>query len=261
MKFYLVSLLIAATFLAQVCTSFVSVPTTAVPVSSIPNTLSHWDDRHDHATTASAVGSKTKTGLLMTKVNRNNEDADRATTSTQRNRRHFFRDVFLLSASTTTSAAILQLSNNGDRTMVANAAMKSSQTTFVVGKDLTLDEAKERFKEGLASLEYLLGHYDEICANGGGDNVRRYLGSVGTTSGLYGIAKVMKTMQEEAADIVEYTETMNEVNAALVGADGSAYMAIFSKSHPEQYFGDAKIEVKRAMASMQEIAKQMDIIR
>jgi hypothetical protein len=150
--------------------------------------------------------------------------------------------------------------------MVANAAMKSSQTTFVVGKDLTLDEAKERFKEGLASLEYLLGHYDEICANGGGDNVRRYLGSVGTTSGLYGIAKVMKTMQEEAADIVEYTETMNEVNAALVGADGSAYMAIFTEYSTsgvpkEKYFGDAKIEVKRAMSLMQEIAKQIDIVR
>jgi hypothetical protein len=198
----------------------------------------------------------------MKNIDHNNEDIDQTTTNSEhQERRHFLRDVFLLSASATTSTVIPQLGNNGDRTMVANAAMKSSQTTFTVGQDLTLDEAKERFKEGQKSLEYLLGHYDEICESGGGDNVRRYLGTVGTTSGLYGIAKVMKTMQAEAPDIVEYTETMNEVNAALVGAEGSAYMAIFSKSHPEQYFGDANIEVKRAMASMQEIAKQMAITR
>eukprot|EP00531_Pseudo-nitzschia_arenysensis_P010996 CAMPEP_0116135228 /NCGR_PEP_ID=MMETSP0329-20121206/11080_1 /TAXON_ID=697910 /ORGANISM="Pseudo-nitzschia arenysensis, Strain B593" /LENGTH=216 /DNA_ID=CAMNT_0003630017 /DNA_START=105 /DNA_END=755 /DNA_ORIENTATION=+ len=147
--------------------------------------------------------------------------------------------------------------------MTAIAAMKSDQTVFTPGKDLTVDEAKARFQVGQTSLDYLLKNYDEIC-EGGGDNIRRYLGTVGTTSGLYGIAKVMKTLQEEADDIVEYTETMNEVNAALVGADGSAYMAIFTESStsgvpPKKYFDDAKIEVKRAIASMQEIAKQLNI--
>jgi hypothetical protein len=141
--------------------------------------------------------------------------------------------------------------------------MKSSQTTFEVGKGLSVEEAKARFKEGQESLDYLLAHYDEIC-EGGGDNVRRYLGTVGTTSGLYGIAKVMKTMQPEADDIVEYTEMMNEINASLVGADGSAYMAIFTESSTsgvpkEKYYNDAKIDVKRAIGSMQEIAKQMSI--
>lgn len=71
-------------------------------------------------------------------------------------------------------------------------------------------------------------------------------------------------MQNEAEDIVEYTETMNEVNAALQGADGSAYMAIFTVTStsgvpPEKYFGDAKIEVKRAIKSMKDIATQLDI--
>ncbi len=147
--------------------------------------------------------------------------------------------------------------------MAAFAAMKSDQTVFTPGKELTVDEAKARFQEGQASLEYLLKNYDEIC-EGGGDNIRRYLGTVGTSSGLYGIAKVMKILQGEADDIVEYTETMNEINAALVGADGSAYMAIFTETStsgvpPKKYFEDAKIEVKRASASMQEIAKQLNI--
>ena len=146
---------------------------------------------------------------------------------------------------------------------VANAAMKSDQTVFAVGRDLTIEDAKGRFREGQASLDYLLDHYDEICS-GGGDNVRRYLGTVGTTSGLYGIAKVMKTMQPEAEDVVEYTETMNEINASLVGADGSAYMAIFTGSSTsgvpeEKYYEDVKTDVKRAIGLMQDLAKQMNI--
>jgi len=158
----------------------------------------------------------------------------------------------------TVTTAILSNGNTIGTASIANAAMKSSQQVFTVGKDLTLEEAKARFREGQQSLEYLLVHYDEIC-EGGGDNVRRYLGTVGTSSGLYGVSKVMKTMQEEAPDIVDYTETMNEINAALTGADGSAYMAIFTKGPPEKFFGDAKIEVTRAIGSMQDIAKQLDI--
>ncbi len=179
--------------------------------------------------------------------------------STACKRRDFIKGIILVSSATVSATT----TTIGTSRFVANAAMKSDQKVFEVGKDLTLEEAKARFKEGQESLDYLLKNYDEIC-EGGGDNVRRYLGTVGTTSGLYGIAKVMKILQAEAEDIVEYTETMNEVNAALVGADGSAYMAIFTGTStsgvPEsKYYGDAKIEIKRAITSMQELAKQMNI--
>jgi hypothetical protein len=145
----------------------------------------------------------------------------------------------------------------------ANAIMENGQEVFVVGKDITPERAKKRIKEGEESLQYLLDHFDEICA-GGGDNVRRYLGIVGTSSGLYGIQKVMKSLQEETDDIVEYTETMNEINAAINGADGSAYMAIFvssssSTTPPQQYFSDAKIEVKRALKSLKDLEGQLNI--
>lgn len=168
--------------------------------------------------------------------------------------------IAVVSAASISTTTILSSSADA----VANAAMKSDQTVFEVGKDLSVDDAKARFREGQASLNYLLEHYDEIC-EGGGDNVRRYLGTVGTTSGLYGIAKVMKTMQSEAEDIVEYTETMNEINAALVGADGSAYMAIFTGTSTsgvpeEKYYADAKVEIKRAIISMKELGKQMNIL-
>jgi hypothetical protein len=158
------------------------------------------------------------------------------------------------------SVLLLSLGNEKKN---ANAVMADKQEVFQIGKDLTPEQAKERLKEGIKSLDYLLKHYEEIC-EGGGDNVRRYLGTVGTSSGMYGIIKVMKVLQNEADDIVEYTETMNEVNASINGANGSAYMAIFvnssSSSTPaEKYFADAKIETKRALKALQDLAQVLDI--
>lgn len=145
----------------------------------------------------------------------------------------------------------------------ANAAMKSDQNVFKVGKDLTDEEALARFNEGRKSLKYLLDNFDQICT-GGGDNIRRYLGTVGTTSGLWGISKVMRSLQDKAEDVIEFTETMNEVDASLRGADSAAYMAIFvstssSSTPPEKYFEDARIESKRALQAMNELAEQIDM--
>ena len=148
--------------------------------------------------------------------------------------------------------------------MVANSAvMENTQTVFKTGQPLTMDEAIARLKEGRKSIQYLLDHYDEI-SEGGGDNVRRYLGTVGTTSGLYGIGKVMNTLSERADDFVEYTEVSNEVLKSIQQADGSAYMAIFvttstSQTPPSKYFGDAKIEVKRCIKALDELAALVDV--
>jgi len=130
-------------------------------------------------------------------------------------------------------------------------------------KDLTMEEAEERYRAGRATVDYLLKNYDEIC-NGGGDNVRRYLGTVGTTSGLFGISKAMKTLAEKADDIVEYTELSREIEQCIEQADGSAYMAIFvttstSYTPPAKYFSDAKIEVKRLAKAMDELAAMVGL--
>lgn len=130
-------------------------------------------------------------------------------------------------------------------------------------KDLTMEEAEERYRAGRATVDYLLKNYDEIC-NGGGDNVRRYLGTVGTTSGLFGISKAMKTLAEKADDIVEYTELSREIEQCIEQADGSAYMAIFvttstSYTPPSKYFDDAKIEVKRLAKAMDELAAMVGL--
>lgn len=180
-----------------------------------------------------------------------------------RDRRSFLRTTTTTTAMMVPSTLLCWMANYDGTTKRANAVMENTQQVFEAGKSLTPDQARARFKEGQKSLDELIANYNEIC-DGGGDNVRRYLGTVGTTSGLYGVSKVMKILQEEADDIVEYTETMNEVNAALQGADGAAYMAIFvttssSSTPPQKYFDDAKIEVKRAQQSMKDLAAQLNI--
>lgn len=160
--------------------------------------------------------------------------------------------IYLLSQSTTPLPAI------------ARAPAAPTKDSFAEKvKTLTPTEAKARLSEAQTSLTYLLDHYDEI-AEGGGDNVRRYIGTVGTSSGMYGIGKVMKVLRDEATDVVEFTETMNEINACINGADGSAYMAIFvtsstSQTPPQKYFDDAKIEVKRLKKALDDLAKLVEV--
>ena len=138
--------------------------------------------------------------------------------------------------------------------------MSSRDTPFTPGELLSYDQALVRFQQGRDSLDYLMTHYADIQAQGGGDNVRRYLGTVGTSSGLYGISKVMRSLQAQADDnLVEFTEAMTEIEQAIQQADGSAYMAIFvttstSGVPPEKYFNDALLEIKRAAKGMTDMA-------
>lgn len=146
---------------------------------------------------------------------------------------------------------------------ISHAVMDPTKNTKGTLKELTMEEAEERFRAGRASVDYLLNNYDEVC-EGGGDNVRRNLGTVGTQSGLFGIGKAMKTLADKADDIVEYTELSREIEQCIEQADGSAYMAIFvttstSYTPPAKYFADAKIEVKRLAKAMDDLALMLGI--
>lgn len=140
----------------------------------------------------------------------------------------------------------------------SQAAMQNNQNVFKVGESLSITEAKSRFEEGRRSLDNLIQNYDEI-ARGGGDNVRRYLGTVGTTSGLYGIQKVMRALQEEADDIVEFTENMTDFEYYLSAADTAVYSANFveysaAKTKPEKFFADAKKDAEQMKVYMDRMA-------
>lgn len=138
-------------------------------------------------------------------------------------------------------------------------AVVAAPNAFDFSKPLTQEAAYERFALGQESIEYLLENYDKIVSNGGGDNVRRYLGTVGTSSGLWGMSKVLSALKDEAEDVVAFTEAKAEFESAIVAADGAAYMAIFvvtssSSTPPGKYFADAKREVVVAKKYLQEIA-------
>jgi len=145
----------------------------------------------------------------------------------------------------------------------AQAVVVKPDKVFKVGAVLTEEEAEVRLRDARDSVRYLLDHYDEVC-EGGGDNVRRYLGTVGTTSGLYGISKAMKALADRADDIVEYTELSNEIETNVQQADGSSYMAIFvvsstSQDRPEKYFGQALVEIKRLEKNIDELAAMVGV--
>lgn len=158
---------------------------------------------------------------------------------------------------------------SGSRTnTIANAVVMSNDsaeaTVFKAGEALGPERARGRFVKAKESLQYLLDHYDEIVAQGGGDNVRRYLGTVGVSSGLYGIPKVLKELQEEAKDVVEYTENMYDFDFSLRAADTAVYSANFvefsaAKTKPEKFFEDARLEAERMMGFMENMAAELDL--
>jgi len=109
-------------------------------------------------------------------------------------------------------------------------------------RDLTTDDAK----------------FQEVVA-GGGDNLRRQLGTVGQASPLFGIEKTLVALMAEVEDEVDYNENYERFVIALRAADADAYSANFvefsaAKATPEGYFRSARRELKVACASLANIA-------
>ncbi|CAJ1950158.1 unnamed protein product [Cylindrotheca closterium] len=128
---------------------------------------------------------------------------------------------------------------------------------------LGIPESKERFVQARKDVQYLLDHYESISKEGG-DAVRRYLGTVGVAGAMYGISKVVKTLREEAEDIVEYTEAMDEFNAYLYQAEGAAYQSIFAehssaKATPESCLATAKQDVVMMAKYMDKLQAQLSL--
>lgn len=135
--------------------------------------------------------------------------------------------------------------------------------TFRPGTKLSAEEGKKRFSLARNDVQYLLDNYAEI-SKGGGDAVRRYLGTVGVTSYMYGITKVLKDLREEAADIVEFTEAANEFEAYLYQAEGAAYQSLFvehssAKGTPESFLATAKKDVQSMQRYMDDLAAQLKL--
>lgn len=129
---------------------------------------------------------------------------------------------------------------------------------------LSIDDAKKRFQLARQDLKYLLEHYNDISKKGGGDAVRNYLGTQGINSNMYGIQKILKRLQEESNDIVEYTETMDEFNAYYYQAEGAAYQSMFAehssaKATPESLLATAKKDIEQMITYMDQLATQLNL--
>jgi hypothetical protein len=145
----------------------------------------------------------------------------------------------------------------------ASAVMSVDQKVFKPGESLTMDQAKERFLLARKDVQYLLDNYSSISKEGG-DAVRRYLGTVGVNGGMYGISKVVKILRDEAEDIVEFTEAMDEFNAYLYQAEGAAYQSIFAehssaKATSESCLATAKQDVIMMTKYMDQLQAQLNL--
>lgn len=147
----------------------------------------------------------------------------------------------------------------------ASASTASLPPTNVFSdKSLSMDEATKRFLAAREDLKYLLENYSEITKSGNGDSVRNYLGTQGVNSNLYGIQKVLKVLTNNADDLVEYTETMEEFNAYYYQADGAAYQSLFveyssAKGSSEMYLATAKQDLVQLQKCMDRLAEQLNL--
>ena len=184
---------------------------------------------------------------------------DQSCEESGQNRRFFLSKLVPFSAGIIATTALKP--NEALATIMSNEGENAK--IFKSGVPLEKDFAFERFKLARKDLEGLLNDYDNI-SQGGGDNVRRYLGTVGVTSGMYGITKVLKELQEEADDIVEYTENMNEFDSYLRAADTACYSANFvefsaAKTKPEKFLEDAKMDSKNMLKAMERMAAELKL--
>lgn len=143
-----------------------------------------------------------------------------------------------------------------------HAAFDLSQNEKAAGsRPKTEEEARQRFEDARKSVDDLLSNYVKI-SKGGGDNIRRYLGTVGTTSSLYGIKPVFKLLQDSSDDIVEFTENMNDFDRYLTGADGQAYSSMFvefsaAKGTSQDYYDAALVEIKAMRDCLVKMEKEL----
>ena len=124
------------------------------------------------------------------------------------------------------------------------------------------------------TLDELAANWDRIATDG--DNVRRYLGTVGVTSPLFkirgGLKGVLKAKDlPDAFDAVAFAEASEQFLAELQDAEGDSYGAQFAdystsvgsggRSPSATMLGKARKDVERAQRSYAELLKLLAPLR
>ena len=121
-----------------------------------------------------------------------------------------------------------------------------------VKKAATPEAARAQIAAGFTEINRLFAEFDSIVAGGGGDNVRRALGVVGTESPIYLIEPAFRLLFESDESLpMEYIELVESLMRNLSSADSEAYSAIFiefssAKGKPADYFARSKVAVGKA---------------
>ncbi|CAM9688875.1 unnamed protein product [Chrysoparadoxa australica] len=124
-------------------------------------------------------------------------------------------------------------------------------------------------KKGYEALNRLLDNWDAIEPKGG-DEFRRYLGTVGVSSPLSGIRRAFVAIKDadempDSLDIVEFAEAYEEVLQDLRDAENDFYSSIFADSSGggnlkgSQFVLKAKDRVKAAKKSYEKVLKILEI--
>ena len=138
------------------------------------------------------------------------------------------------------SASLLPVMRRGDAAVAAPSKAASPAA------------AKQQILAGYDELGRLLRDFEAVVSGGGGDGVRRVLGTVGTTSPVYLIEPAFRLLFDADESLpMEYIETVESLMRNLAAADSEAYSAIFiefssAKGKPADYFGRSKQAVARA---------------
>ncbi|KAL9191038.1 hypothetical protein ACHAXT_000744 [Thalassiosira profunda] len=176
--------------------------------------------------------------------------------SVHHDRRTFLTQQFIAPALASAAAASFI-----PRPALADALLMDKSSPDIPAFQGGVAEGKKRFQLAIKDIDNLLADYDAISKSGG-DNVRLYLGTQGVKSHMYGIGKVLKSLKEEADDIVEYTEALNEFEAYLYQAEGASYQSMFTehssaKSTPESLLKTARGDVVNMRKYMGDLAAQL----
>ena len=129
---------------------------------------------------------------------------------------------------------------------------KVSVMDGTVKKAATPEAARAQIAAGFTEITRLSAEFDSIVAGGGGDNVRRRLGVVGTESPIYLIEPAFRLLFESDESLpMEYIELVESLMRNLSSADSEAYSAIFiefssAKGKPADYFARSKVAVGKA---------------
>lgn len=127
-----------------------------------------------------------------------------------------------------------------------------------------IDAARDQLVAAAAALEGLLTNYDAVVKRGGGDEVRRMLGKVGTGSPLFELRKKCLELAPIAEDPDEFIAALEEFTLALSSADGNAYSSVFAggsgdprKNSPAVCLGRARSDVVKMRREVDRMLKSL----